>query len=102
MHAHARRECLTLVPDWVLMSATHGECAEVLPVNKGELVESIASAAQLSKTDAEGALNAFISSGQSAVADGDKVHLRGFGPLAPSARRARPGMNPQPREPIQI
>ena len=29
-------------------------------MNKGELVESIASVAQLSKTDAEGALNAFI------------------------------------------
>ena len=102
MYARTMRECLTLVPDWVLMSATHGECAEVLPVNKGELVESIASAAQLSKTDAEGALNAFISSVQTAVADGDKVTLPGFGTFAPSARKARTGMNPQTREPIQI
>jgi DNA-binding protein HU-beta len=84
------------------MSPTHGECAEVLPVNKGELVESIASAANLSKTDAESALNAFIGSVQSAVADGDKVTLPGFGTFAPSARKARTGMNPQTREPIQI
>src|SRR4029079_11922944 len=76
--------------------------AEVLPVNKGELVESIASGANLSKTDAESALNAFISSVQSAVADGDKVTLPGFGTFAPSARQARTGMNPQTREPIQI
>ena len=71
-------------------------------MNKGELVESIASVAQLSKTDAEGALNAFISSVQTAVADGDKVTLPGFGTFAPSARKARTGMNPQTREPIQI
>ena len=96
------RECLTSMSDWVLMSRTHGECAEVLPVNKGELVESIASGANLSKTDAESALNAFISSVQTAVADGDKVTLPGFGTFAPSARKARTGMNPQTREPIQI
>ena len=71
-------------------------------MNKGELVESIASAANLSKTDAESALNAFIGSVQSAVADGDKVTLPGFGTFAPSARKARTGMNPQTREPIQI
>ena len=71
-------------------------------MNKGELVESIASGANLSKTDAESALNAFISSVQSAVADGDKVTLPGFGTFAPSARKARTGMNPQTREPIQI
>ena len=31
-----------------------------MPVNKGELVDAIASSANLSKTDAENALNAFI------------------------------------------
>ena len=77
-------------------------CAEVLPVNKGELVEAIANASNLSKADAESALNAFIGSVQSAVADGDKVTLPGFGTFAPSARKARTGMNPQTREPIQI
>jgi DNA-binding protein HU-beta len=68
-------------------------------VNKGECVESIASASNLSKTDAESAL---IGSVQSAVADGDKVTLPGFGTFAPSARKARTGMNRQTREPIQI
>ena len=55
MHALAVCECLTFTSDWVLMSPTHAECAEVLAVNKGELVESIAGAANLSKTDAESA-----------------------------------------------
>ena len=71
-------------------------------MNKGELIEAIASASNLTKTDVESALNAFIGSVQSAVADGDKVTLPGFGTFAPSARQARSGVNPQTREPIQI
>jgi DNA-binding protein HU-beta len=96
------RGCLTFALDYVLMFSTHVDVRRFLPVNKGELVEAIASVAQISKTDAEGALNAFISSVQQAVADGDKVTLPGFGTFAPSARKARTGMNPQTREPIQI
>ena len=71
-------------------------------MNKGELIEAMARASNLSKTDAESALNALIGSVQSAVAGGDKVTLPGFGTFAPSARQARSGVNPQTREPIQI
>jgi DNA-binding protein HU-beta len=71
-------------------------------VNKGELIEAIASASNLTKADAENALNALIGAVQAAVAGGDKVTLLGFGTFAPSARQARTGMNPQTREPIQI
>jgi DNA-binding protein HU-beta len=71
-------------------------------VNKGELVDAIAGAAELTKTDAESGLNAFIEAVQAAVANGDKVVLPGFGTFAPSARSARTGMNPQTREAIQI
>jgi DNA-binding protein HU-beta len=74
----------------------------VLSVNKGEAVEAIVRASNLSKTDAESVLSAFVESVQSAVARGDKVTLPGFGTFAPSARKARTGMNPQTREPIQI
>jgi DNA-binding protein HU-beta len=68
-------------------------------VNKGELVDAIAADANLSKTDAEGALNAFINSVQSAVASGDKVTLPGFGTFSPALRK---GMDPRTREPVQI
>jgi DNA-binding protein HU-beta len=71
-------------------------------VNKGELVEAIAIASNLDQADAERALSAFIESVQTAVANGEKVVLPGFGTFAPSARKARTGMNPQTREPIQI
>jgi DNA-binding protein HU-beta len=75
---------------------------EGIAVNKGELVDAIASDANLSKADAENALNAFITAVSSAVAGGDKVTLPRFGTFAQSQRSARTGMNPQTREPIQI
>ena len=71
-------------------------------MNKGELVKAIADASDLSHSDAETGLNAFLEAVQAAVASGDKVILPGFGTFAPSARQARTGMNPQTREPIQI
>jgi DNA-binding protein HU-beta len=71
-------------------------------VNKGELVDAIASSANVSKADAENALNAFINSVQDAVASGDKVTLPGFGTFAPSLRKARMGMDPRTRQPVHI
>ena len=71
-------------------------------MNKGELVDAIASNANVSKADAESALNAFINSVQDAVASGDKVTLPGFGTFAPSLRKARMGMDPRTREPVHI
>jgi DNA-binding protein HU-beta len=75
---------------------------EVVPVNKGELVDALASRANLSKTDAENALNAFIDTVQSSIAAGDKVTMPGFGTFAPSLRKARMGMDPRTREPVHI
>ena len=71
-------------------------------MNKSELVEAIAGASEMSKADADRALNALLAAVQTAVAGGDKVTLPGFGTFAPVARAARTGMNPQTREPIQI
>jgi DNA-binding protein HU-beta len=75
---------------------------EVVFVNKGELVDAIASDANLSKADAEHAVNAFVTAVRTAVANGEKVALPGFGTFQQSHRAARTGMNPQTREPIQI
>ena len=60
------------------------------------------STSNLAKTDAESALKALISSVQAAVAGGNKVTLPGFGTFAPTDRKARTGMNPQTRAPIEI
>ena len=71
-------------------------------VNKNELVAAIARSAELTKADAENALNAVIQSVQTVVAQGQKVVLVGFGTFAPSFRKARTGTNPQTRAPLQI
>lgn len=71
-------------------------------MNKGELVDEIANGAELSKADAERALNAFIDSVQNAVARNDKVTLPGFGSFSRTERKARTGRNPRTGEPVQI
>src|SRR3954452_8751629 len=95
-----RDKCLTFVREYVLIArnAARGGCF----VNKGELVDAIANDANLSKADAEHAVNAFVSAVRTAVANGEKVALPGFGTFQQSHRAARTGMNPQTREPIQI
>jgi DNA-binding protein HU-beta len=71
-------------------------------VNKGELVDAIASESNLSKADAENALNAFINAVQNTISSGDKVTLPGFGTFSPALRKARTGMDPRTRQPVQI
>ena len=73
-----------------------------LRVNKGELIEAIAQGANVSRSDAESALNAFIDTVQNTIAGGDKVTLPGFGTFAPTLRKARTGVDPRTRQPVQI
>ena len=73
-----------------------------LRVNKGELIEAIAQGANVSRSDAENALNAFIDTVQNTIAGGDKVTLPGFGTFAPTLRKARTGVDPRTRQPVQI
>jgi DNA-binding protein HU-beta len=63
-------------------------------MNKSELIEAIAKSAELSKTDAERALNATIETVVKAVAKGDTVTLVGFGTFKSVKRAARTGRNP--------
>ena len=68
-------------------------------MNKTELVSAIAEKSELSKKDAEKALNAFIE----AVTDELKnVQLVGFGTFETSDRAARTGKNPQTGAEIKI
>ncbi len=71
-------------------------------MNKGELVEAIASETDMSKSGAEVALNAFFSSVTGALKRGDKVTLSGFGTFSISNRAARMGRNPQTGEAIKV
>jgi len=71
-------------------------------VNKSELIEKVAGEAGLSKSEAEKAVNAFISVVESAVSSDDKVTLPGFGSWSRTQRAARTGRNPRTGEPVQI
>lgn len=71
-------------------------------MNKAELVASIAEKSQLSKKDAEKALNAFVESVGEALGREEKVQIIGFGSFEVRHRASRKGRNPQTKEEIII
>lgn len=71
-------------------------------MNKAELIEKVASASGVAKSDAEKVVNSFIETVQSAVAVDDKVTLPGFGAWSRSQRKARVGRNPRTGDPVNI
>ncbi len=71
-------------------------------MNKTELVNSVAEAAELSKKDASKAVDAVFEAIQSALAGGEKVQLIGFGNFEVRERAARKGRNPQTGKEIDI
>ena len=71
-------------------------------MNKTELIAAIAEQAELSKKDAEAALNAFTDIVSKTLKKGDKIQLVGFGTFEVSERAARTGRNPQTGKSIKI
>jgi DNA-binding protein HU-beta len=71
-------------------------------LNKSELIAAIADKTNLTKADAERAVNACIEIIQSTVASGGDVAVPGFGTFKSSPRAARDGRNPQTGETIKI
>ncbi|GLR73015.1 HU family DNA-binding protein [Agaribacter marinus] len=71
-------------------------------MNKTQIIESIASDADISKAAAGRALDAFTNAVTEALKNGDQVALVGFGTFSVRERAARSGRNPQTGETIQI
>ncbi len=71
-------------------------------MNKADLVAAVAAKAELSKKDAEKALNAVIDTIETALTEGEKIQLVGFGTFEVRAREARTGKNPRTGEAIKI
>lgn len=71
-------------------------------MNKGELVDSIASKSGLTKADAGRALEAVLDTVTDSLKSGDKVTIPGFGTFSTSHRAARTGRNPQTGKEIKI
>ena len=61
-------------------------------MNKQDLVSSIATKSELTKVDAEKALNAFVEAVQEGLAEDGKVQLVGFGTFEVREQKGREGI----------
>ena len=71
-------------------------------MNRSELVAAIATSADITKADAERALNGTMEAITDALSKGDKVALIGFGTFSTTKRAARDGRNPQTGKTMKI
>ena len=71
-------------------------------MNKSELIDAIASGADVSKASAGRALDSAVGAIMGALKSGDSVSLVGFGTFSVKHRAARSGRNPQTGAEIQI
>ena len=71
-------------------------------MNKTELITGMAEKAEISKKEAEKALNAFTNIVADTLVDGDKVSITGFGTFEVVERAERQGRNPATGETITI
>jgi len=71
-------------------------------MNKGDLVQKLATQCDISKATAEAALSALLSGISEALANGETVSLTGFGSFTVKQRPARTGRNPATGESLTI
>lgn len=71
-------------------------------MNKAELIAKLAEDADITKTQANAALDSFVDAVTKTLKKGGKVTLVGFGTFSTSERKARNGRNPQTGEVIKI
>lgn len=74
----------------------------VRDMTKADLVSVVAMKARITKKAAEKALNAMTDSIKSALHDGDRVALVGFGTFSVARRAERQGRNPRTGKTIKI
>ncbi len=71
-------------------------------MNKTDLVNAVATQAELTKEDAKKAVDAWIGTISTTLAKEEKIQLVGFGTFEVRDRAARTGRNPQTGQEIQI
>jgi len=71
-------------------------------MNKAELIDHIATSADISKASAARALDATLGAITQSLKAGDTVSLVGFGAFLVSERAARTGRNPKTGEEVKI
>ncbi len=71
-------------------------------MNKSELIDQIATSAEISKAAAARALDATVDAVKAALKAGDTVNLIGFGTFYVGERAARTGRNPRTGKTLEI
>lgn len=71
-------------------------------MNKGELVEKVASMTGFTKKDCETTITAMVDAIEASLKKGEKVAITGFGTFDVSSRKERIGRNPHTGEEIRI
>jgi DNA-binding protein HU-beta len=71
-------------------------------LNKADLIEQIAQAAEISKSAAERAIDAMVVAVKTSLKKDEDVTLVGFGTFYAAKRAARAGRNPRTGEQVQI
>lgn len=71
-------------------------------MNKAELIDQLAKDAEITKTQANAAIDSFTGAVVKALKKGDRVTLVGFGTFSVAERSARSGRNPKTGAVIKI
>ncbi len=71
-------------------------------MNKNDLIAKVADLSDLSKVDANSAVDSIFDVIEQALTAGDEVRVTGFGTFAVAHRAASTGRNPRTGEPLQI
>jgi len=71
-------------------------------MNKSELIQAVAEAADIPKSTAAKAVDAMVESIKKKLSEGDTITLIGFGTFTVRERAARTGRNPRTGDPINI
>lgn len=71
-------------------------------MTKAQIVDRISEATGLTKLETEAVVDGFMQTVLSAVAEGDRVELRGFGTFRAVERAPRTARNPRTDQPVPV
>lgn len=73
-----------------------------MPITRSQLVQRLASSADISRRDADVVLSTVVEAVSQALAEGDRIELRAFGMFTPRERPAREARNPRTGEAVAV
>ena len=71
-------------------------------MNKAELIAKAANDAKMTKKSVALALDALMNAAQSVLAEGEEIHISGFGVFSVKKKDAYLARNPKTNEPVQM